>query len=560
MRITRNTILQPILLALCVVCIASAIPSAANAAQATYPEGFKIIPDCALDKGNCDLDDFVQLFVNLAGVALRILPYLAMIMMIWAGFNLIMAGGNPQKIQEGKKMISSIVVGMIIVIVLAWCFAHFVVFILTGSFNIFPGYGNPLEREWWGGGTTGQVDPEKGCCVIKEGGCVEETREQCECRQNPLVYICPDGTPGLEQETNFMGEGEYCYSFEAACTKFKYGCCIPKVPNAADPGSDTCYVPDDDGCLKFPGTTHNSNICAALTDICDPSLIQGTQDISPDATGCCVKDSSCAETTFTGCTGTFNYGVSCNNIEECKQGCCVAPDGCISGKIDCAYFWNASKCTEPPNIGGADNCRVGCCITNNSTEFNQCENNQTALNCSLEGDSQFFSATDCSTISVCANGCCLQSCTSGSIDGSCGAYTTYRKSTTCAASPDCVFGCCLKSGATRCVGNVLQGNCVAPDTWIGAGACDPAVCATGCCELTAENYRCVDETSTYWCLAQPGHIFYLGDACSEVNNCTAGGYCIYGGTCYPWGSPHTQAECVTGHGGVFYPAPATCPS
>ena len=211
-----------------------------------YPEGLKVLPDC-FKTGDCDLNDFVQLFVNLAYTGLKVLPYLAMLMMIWAGFNLIMAGGNPEKIQAGKKMITSIVLGVIIVVILAWTWSFFIVVILTGNTTgetagyIFKDY--PWQQEWWGGGEGGiEHVPSTGCCIVDGYGCTETGQGSCI----SLGDI-------WDTSTQYMGDYQYCYQFSTVCLSYQVGCCVPK-----DPDNTTCILPGLEGCLGNANIMRNS--------------------------------------------------------------------------------------------------------------------------------------------------------------------------------------------------------------------------------------------------------------------------------------------------------------
>lgn len=234
-------------LVLSVIGIALFAPTPASAAGTCeetsgykqYEEGWKIMPDC-FTCGSCDLYDFVQLFVNLANVGLKVLPYLAMFMMIWAGFNLIMAGGNPQKIQEGKKMITSVILGVIIIVILAWAWSYFIVYALTCDpahketcqAKLFPG-GGIWEREWWGGGeATVEHQPGTGCCIVNGFGCIDTDQTTCTSLGGPDI------------QTTYEGDYQYCHNFSATCQSYQVGCCVP-----TDPNSNACTSPGTNGCL-----------------------------------------------------------------------------------------------------------------------------------------------------------------------------------------------------------------------------------------------------------------------------------------------------------------------
>ena len=114
-----------------------------------YNNGFEIIPKECLEsqvatqqEKPCNLNSFVQLFVNLAAVGLKVLPYLAMLMIIGSGFYFVLSGGSAQRIQQGKKAFSSVIIGVLIIIVLAWGMSAMIVYLLTGEEGgfLFPGF------------------------------------------------------------------------------------------------------------------------------------------------------------------------------------------------------------------------------------------------------------------------------------------------------------------------------------------------------------------------------------------------------------------------------------
>ncbi|MCH7492346.1 hypothetical protein IID19_02000 [Patescibacteria group bacterium] len=248
-----------LLVILIVVAVAIGLSATTNIALAnshypSYEDGLKIIPDECLhpttDGKICDLTSFVQLFINLAQVMLKILPYIAMIMMIWAGFNLMTSGGNPEKIQGGKKMVISIILGVLITTILAWTWSFFVITLLTCDLGnkektcegkIFPGY--IFGKEWWGGGNPVEsLPPEAGCCVINDVGCTEVTKEECS-----------DFTGFFQGGLSFCSQIKQCETFA------KGGCCADE-----NDGNDICYNANEEGCIGAKEKTFNANDCGAI--------------------------------------------------------------------------------------------------------------------------------------------------------------------------------------------------------------------------------------------------------------------------------------------------------
>lgn len=529
--------------------------------------GLNLIPDECLGpqkNAECDLNSFVQLFVNLAQAALKLLPYLAMIMMIWAGFNLIMAGGNPEKIQQGKKMITSVVVGVIIVIFLAWAYGNFIVFVLTGEVNIFPG--TPFAREWWGGGTADARPPNSGCCYVEDYGCTEVTQTECQALS---------GTYG-GATVQFMGENQFCSEYQAVCSNLTIGCCVPD-----DATNKTCYWPDSKtGCINWPTTSHSNTACNYLGQDCDPNLIQGTSTGGDTATGCCIQPNSCTATTASNCPsgGTFKPGVSCSNETECTIGCCIGQTSCSAGKINCtSNLYNVASCKEATDV--LHLCQTGCCIQDASSN-GACHNNYTNGFCATIGG-QPYEGMSCSQYSECTNGCCTSSCTAGNIDGSCSG--DYDPTTSCTSQSYCAQTCCLYQNALTCSSNVTSQSCPQPPntryTSLPGGSCDgytqcttgacrntttgacingvaqaaclgptnvwsqtgtDPLCTTGCCANPNNDQACHESYTQAQCQLASG-TFTPGAACSTVGDC--GGCCVQLENKYNCFEPLTRAKC-----------------
>ncbi len=66
--------------------------------------------------GNCGFCDFIDLFIILQKVILSLFGGLALIMIIWGGINIITSAGNSQKMAEGKKLIFSTLLGVLIIL------------------------------------------------------------------------------------------------------------------------------------------------------------------------------------------------------------------------------------------------------------------------------------------------------------------------------------------------------------------------------------------------------------------------------------------------------------
>lgn len=69
--------------------------------------------------------DLKQTVINILQLVLGLLSLIAVVMIIIGGFTWLTAGGNEEKVDKAKKIISAAVIGLIIVL-LAWAIVIFV--------------------------------------------------------------------------------------------------------------------------------------------------------------------------------------------------------------------------------------------------------------------------------------------------------------------------------------------------------------------------------------------------------------------------------------------------
>lgn len=72
-------------------------------------------PCACRDSGNCTLDDVLQVFVNISTFILGISGSLVLLMFIYGGFIWITAGGNENRIKQGKDILVGTVIGLVII-------------------------------------------------------------------------------------------------------------------------------------------------------------------------------------------------------------------------------------------------------------------------------------------------------------------------------------------------------------------------------------------------------------------------------------------------------------
>ncbi|MBI3957091.1 MAG: hypothetical protein HY340_03840 [Candidatus Kerfeldbacteria bacterium] len=91
-------------------------------------------PSRSLGLGTADLKSTV---INIINWVLGLLGIIAVIMILYAGFLWMTAGGNEEKVGTAKKIISAAIIGLIIIL-LAWAIVNFV---LKTASNVSGGIG-----------------------------------------------------------------------------------------------------------------------------------------------------------------------------------------------------------------------------------------------------------------------------------------------------------------------------------------------------------------------------------------------------------------------------------
>lgn len=123
------------------------IAPAANAALAGTP----IVPaGCLEDKAvNCGLKEMVEVAVNISKLILGVLGSVTLLFFIYGGIVWLTAAGNTQRIEQGKKVFESALVGLIIVLS-SWLIIYFITAALTGTpageqIKLFNDGGEPFQ-------------------------------------------------------------------------------------------------------------------------------------------------------------------------------------------------------------------------------------------------------------------------------------------------------------------------------------------------------------------------------------------------------------------------------
>ena len=102
--------------------------------------GGPIVPPCTPNCGFCDLFDLIENI--LAFVLTCLVPIVGTIMLVWGGFTFLGAAESPTKVEQAKKIITAVVIGIVIIFV-AW------VFLNTFLTSIGVAEWTGLKEGWW---------------------------------------------------------------------------------------------------------------------------------------------------------------------------------------------------------------------------------------------------------------------------------------------------------------------------------------------------------------------------------------------------------------------------
>ncbi len=87
-----------------------------NSALAAAPGGLLTgISDKCASEGTCQLVDFLIVGVNVTKIILGLSGSIILIMFVYGGFLWLISAGNSTRVEQGKKVLSSSLIGLIIV-------------------------------------------------------------------------------------------------------------------------------------------------------------------------------------------------------------------------------------------------------------------------------------------------------------------------------------------------------------------------------------------------------------------------------------------------------------
>ncbi|XOU94199.1 MAG: pilin [Candidatus Kerfeldbacteria bacterium] len=243
-------------------------PATGEPGYCHYATGWEIIPHECIDPKstdkNCDLNSFIQLFINLANIMLKLITPLAMIIIIYGGYQFVTARGKQEQIQQGKKVLGGVFIGMVIIVIGGWVISYFVIQTLVGGYgkdqetSLFNSseYIQVWKTEWWNPGEASSnqngQQGASGSCYVPGVGCKDNTKNECD----PITtsFGAGDWTQGqaCDNITGWLNFKDNHLIGTSCCT------------TGTLPLYDSCDLMNDNYCLDFPGSVGNTNQCGIL--------------------------------------------------------------------------------------------------------------------------------------------------------------------------------------------------------------------------------------------------------------------------------------------------------
>ncbi len=243
-----------------------------NEGYSYYQAGWEVIPKECIDPNTvdangvikrCDVNSFVQLFVNLANIMLKLSPPLAMIIVIYGGFRFLTSRGNQENVQSGKKVLVGAFIGMFLIIGFGWAISFFVVQTLTGNSagEIFK------NQAWWNPNSSGSTSSSPSaesnkCCVVNGIGCKMTTTTTC----NEINKSWESSPYSAYIDTNVTdcSQNTTCQTYKANVNDGLWKCCIAW---SITPPTQ-CYIPNERGCTDYPKYVPVGAQCNQIPDLC----------------------------------------------------------------------------------------------------------------------------------------------------------------------------------------------------------------------------------------------------------------------------------------------------
>lgn len=184
-------VLITILLSLSIVLAVGAVAYAAGPFDINKGIVGNLSPACR-EQGDCGWCDFIDLFVILQKTILYLFGGLALVALVWGGQGIILAAGNEEKITAGKKIITSTLLGVLIILG-AYMLVNIILTILVKPTN--KNIGTPTWFSNWQQAYCGDTSSENWCANRADG---------TACKSNTVLdgttwFVCQSGECNTKQ-------------------------------------------------------------------------------------------------------------------------------------------------------------------------------------------------------------------------------------------------------------------------------------------------------------------------------------------------------------------------
>lgn len=322
----------------------------------------------------CGVADFLNLFVYLAQWGLSIVAVLAVGMLVYGGFQFLVAGGRSSKIDEGKRVIVGTFVGVIISLT-AYVIINFAISAITGTSTSLNPFAGPVATVF--GGKENPSD-----AFITVGG------------QKIKITRPFSGKTATGSTTNVPACRQANSNWQRGCTTLQAYC--------ADDGTS--------------GTGRISNIQTALntTFTCDCGTTDGCFG---DQTINCVRRFQIANNLPP--TGLVDSATNQLLAQPSQARGCGTDLGGYTAKDVVAVF----PVPTPENAATAPTSSPGCCVVQTGDNPLYCLDQLSAQGCAALGaETSFFSGVYCASSPLSPEQC---------------GYCSATSSPTCSASNGC---------------------------------------------------------------------------------------------------------------------------
>jgi len=170
-----------------------------------------VVSEPCRDCGACSICDLMWVVTKTMRFVLSLAGALALALFIWGGWEMMLSGGKAEEVEHGKKVISGTVVGLVIILLLAWVWPNWVILALKGV----PEGGKPQTifsgDAWWFTPCQQKqalVDPK--VCSPVEGGEIPEGEGLCTEINSAGVRVPKPVGSGCESTEQKGGETYLC--------------------------------------------------------------------------------------------------------------------------------------------------------------------------------------------------------------------------------------------------------------------------------------------------------------------------------------------------------------